>query len=130
MYFKVEVNNINTEGFHIRKEEISQIKTISRALIKYFTGIESITGAISPLCRYHGYPSPKWHALHVRFHGDIELLAKPLRKLLALPSFKAFRFLVENSRDMKLLVEAVGKGHEADFQKYSMELINGVWVGV
>jgi hypothetical protein len=95
----------------IRKEETSQLETISRAMTKYFTGLERVSATILPLSVV-AYRSYTFEIKHEDIGGDIEAVAKPLRRVLAMPSLREFCFQIESARNIEILVAAVGEGKD------------------
>ncbi|KAE9367071.1 hypothetical protein N431DRAFT_385248 [Stipitochalara longipes BDJ] len=101
----------------IRNEETSQLETISRALVRYFKGLERVTVAILPLA---GFYRDRYDLKQEDLGGDIEAVAKPLRRLLAMPSLRELYFQIQSARNMKTLVDAVAEGKEGAKDKIKM----------
>jgi hypothetical protein len=110
----------------VRKEDISQLEVVSRALTKYFQGLESVSVAMVNISTYRHTESREW--LEFPIHGNAGVLAKPIRKILTLPALKQLYFKYESSPDIKTLVEAVLEGKEEAKDKVQMVKQDGTVV--
>jgi uncharacterized LabA/DUF88 family protein len=116
----------HTRCYRIRKEDLGQLEMIGRALTKYFKGIESISAAMVTLSIYPHTDPRGW--LQYPIHGNISVLAKPLKIMLTLPALKHLHFKYESSRDIKTVVEAVLEGREEAKDKVKMVKQDGSFV--
>jgi len=102
----------------VRKEDISQLEAVSRALTKHFQGLESVSAAMVNISTFRDTESREW--LRYPIHGNVGVLAKPIRKILTLPALKQLYFKYESSPDIKTLVEAILEGKEEAKDKVKM----------
>jgi hypothetical protein len=114
----VRFYNQHRNFHHVRKEDISQLEMVSRALAKYFKGLESVSAAMVNITTYPHTDSRGW--LEYPIHGNVGVLAKPIWKILTLPALKQLYFKYESSPDIKTLVEAVLEGNEEAKDKVKM----------
>jgi hypothetical protein len=102
--------------YHIHSEELKQLEIICRALTKHFIGLEEVSAAAVQLIA-RLYRPPRIVFRNNPFYGNVELVAKSIKRLLALPSLKKIHFITCGAEGMEALVSAVMKGHESDFEQ-------------
>lgn len=95
-------------NYHIRKEDVYQVRSMCRKLLKYFKGVESVSIAACELVSYSG--DRYSYAPGVDLAGEFGAMARTVQELLSLPTLKQLHFHAESARNMNLFAKAVLKG--------------------
>jgi hypothetical protein len=103
VHFEINVIRITDWSNHVyiykvQDSCVKDIESISRALVKHFRGLESLSIGFKPHRGYlynHDLPSPNWQSnaqVSQSLEGDLASVAKGVRVVLKHPNLKFIRF--------------------------------------